>query len=218
MSQGALKLDLHVHTIYSDGRESPEVMLRTAKAIGLDGIAITDHDTFQGSTKVVGVIPGIEVTTQYGHVVVLCERPTMLPNTLPDLLDKVKDENCFSFPSHPFDNLRAGIGGMVYQFRFDGIEVYNSKAPKWANDRALRAAEELKLPGLANSDSHVKSALGSAFNLIHANSLNPEEVLEALRKGRLTSVGKGMGIKAKLEIVQWYLERKVARHPSRALR
>ena len=63
--------DLHTHTNFSDGSLSPEELLTTAKAIGLNYIAITDHDTVDGlqhlyenglyPAKGLKVIPGIEL-------------------------------------------------------------------------------------------------------------------------------------------------------------
>ncbi|BBD72675.1 phosphoesterase [Sulfodiicoccus acidiphilus] len=214
-----LKLDLHVHTYYSDGKESPEEMMRAARRAGLHMIAVTDHDTFDGAKTVAGrIVMGMEVTTQYGHVVVLCSEPMPLPKLLPDLLDASKDQNCLAFPSHPFDVTRAGLGERIHHFKFDAVEVFNSKAPRSANQRALEVSRTLSLPGLANSDSHVKSALGSAYNLVYADSTKPEDILEAIRKGMVTPVGIGLGVKAKLEIVEWYVQRKIAHNFRRPMR
>ena len=43
-----MKCDLHIHSNCSDGIFSPEALVDMAKARGLDCIAITDHDTFDG--------------------------------------------------------------------------------------------------------------------------------------------------------------------------
>ena len=40
--------DLHLHTYYSDGKESPAVVVARAKAMGIDVMAITDHDGMGG--------------------------------------------------------------------------------------------------------------------------------------------------------------------------
>lgn len=40
--------DLHCHTVFSDGRQTPADMVREACALGLHGVAITDHDTTAG--------------------------------------------------------------------------------------------------------------------------------------------------------------------------
>lgn len=64
--------DLHIHTTYSDGALSPEEIIDLATKKGMDGIAITDHDTVNGiesalniskKHKKLYVIPGIEFGT-----------------------------------------------------------------------------------------------------------------------------------------------------------
>ena len=69
-----LKFDLHVHTNHSDGRLSPAKMVDLGVAKGLDGIAITDHDTTTGIKEAIEqshkynnfkVIPGIEFSCIY---------------------------------------------------------------------------------------------------------------------------------------------------------
>ena len=73
-----LKCDLHVHSRFSrDGESRVEEILKRAEQVGLDAIAITDHDTTEGyhharlcKSRVL-VIPGIEVSTRQGHLIVL---------------------------------------------------------------------------------------------------------------------------------------------------
>ncbi len=69
--------DLHVHTNASDGVLSPVEVIRLALKSGLDGLAITDHDTLQGVAPAqdfirshqiqLDFIPGIEINTDYGE-------------------------------------------------------------------------------------------------------------------------------------------------------
>ena len=40
--------DLHVHSYYSDGKLSPRRIAEEAKALGLHGLALSDHDTIEG--------------------------------------------------------------------------------------------------------------------------------------------------------------------------
>jgi len=80
----AYKGDMHIHTHYSDGRQSPIYMAVRAKELGLDFIAITDHDKYQPSleaieeAKKIGLnlllFPGEEVSVREGcgHFVALC--------------------------------------------------------------------------------------------------------------------------------------------------
>jgi len=46
VSQPEFRADLHCHSTCSDGSEDPHVLLRLAKQAGLQGLSITDHDTF----------------------------------------------------------------------------------------------------------------------------------------------------------------------------
>jgi len=72
--RGFMIFDLHIHTIFSDGLLLPEKVVKLAMARGMDGIAITDHDTINGIEpalkykklfKDFHVIPGIEFGTIY---------------------------------------------------------------------------------------------------------------------------------------------------------
>lgn len=67
------KGELHCHTIHSDGDSTPLETVRKAESLGLDFLAITDHnnmthlaDLAQIDTPLI-LIPGYEVTTYYGH-------------------------------------------------------------------------------------------------------------------------------------------------------
>jgi 3',5'-nucleoside bisphosphate phosphatase len=43
-----MRIDLHTHSLISDGTDSPRELVRLAAAAGLDVVALTDHDTFDG--------------------------------------------------------------------------------------------------------------------------------------------------------------------------
>jgi predicted metal-dependent phosphoesterase TrpH len=63
-------VDLHVHSTASDGSLSPLKIIERAKEIGLRAIAITDHDTIEGSAEALGyppwpsleILSGIEIS------------------------------------------------------------------------------------------------------------------------------------------------------------
>ena len=67
-------VDLHMHTIHSDGSNSPAEIVRLAKKNGLDTISITDHDSLNGFSEAfnegkklgVEVIPGVEISSDIG--------------------------------------------------------------------------------------------------------------------------------------------------------
>ena len=71
-----MKMDLHVHSTASDGRFSPQELVSMAARSGLEIIAITDHDSVEGSAPALKtaqefhplkVIPGVEVSTDVPH-------------------------------------------------------------------------------------------------------------------------------------------------------
>lgn len=61
-------IDLHVHTLASDGSDTPVDVVRMAAELGLRAVAVTDHDTFAGLPEAieagarygVEVVPGVE--------------------------------------------------------------------------------------------------------------------------------------------------------------
>jgi predicted metal-dependent phosphoesterase TrpH len=67
-------IDLHTHTTESDGTLSPAELMDAAASIGLEAIAITDHDTFSGydaaipeaAKRSVNLLCGIEISTAWG--------------------------------------------------------------------------------------------------------------------------------------------------------
>ena len=75
----ALEIDLHVHTVHSgSARLSAEHVAGEAVRRGLSHVAITDSGSVDGVREILGrpgltVIPGVEVSTEEGHFVVLCE-------------------------------------------------------------------------------------------------------------------------------------------------
>ncbi len=67
--------DLHAHTLHSDGTLTVPELAALAVASGLDALAVTDHNTVAHHAELAGagrrygvaLIPGQEVTTEYGH-------------------------------------------------------------------------------------------------------------------------------------------------------
>lgn len=70
-----MRIDLHTHSRVSDGTDAPAELVRQAAAIGLDVVALTDHDTAAGwgeaaeAARDAGIelVPGMEISTVDGH-------------------------------------------------------------------------------------------------------------------------------------------------------
>lgn len=67
-----MRIDLHTHSLASDGTETPADVVAAARAAGLDALALTDHDTTRGWAEAtdaavrlgVWLVPGIEISTR----------------------------------------------------------------------------------------------------------------------------------------------------------
>lgn len=67
-----MRIDLHMHSRVSDGTDAPAELMRRAHDAGLDAVALTDHDTFDGLAEAadaaselgLAFVPGLEMSTQ----------------------------------------------------------------------------------------------------------------------------------------------------------
>ncbi|NNL13487.1 MAG: PHP domain-containing protein [Acidimicrobiia bacterium] len=91
-----MAVDLHTHSTYSDGSETPAELIATAKRARLEAIALTDHDNLDGIPEAmeaaahhdIELIPGVELSCEWDrggfHMVVLWLEPG--PGPLQDRL------------------------------------------------------------------------------------------------------------------------------------
>ncbi len=92
-----MAVDLHTHSTYSDGSDSPAEIVSAAAAAGLEAVALTDHDNLNGILEAaaaadaseVELIPGVELSCEWQpggmHLVVLWLEPG--PGPLQDRLE-----------------------------------------------------------------------------------------------------------------------------------
>ncbi|MGZ9222319.1 MAG: PHP-associated domain-containing protein [Anaerolineales bacterium] len=195
--------DLHIHTIHSyDGTASVPAVLRRAKQIGLDVIAITDHDEIAGSLKAlelapkygVQVIPAVEVTTAEGDLLALnVTEKIQRDRPLLDTVLKVRELGGFCIAPHP---MAGGIGmksltaySILKALRnpdvaqtLIAIETYNATViDKISNHYAHILAERLNIAQTASSDAHIVEAIG--LGVTEFDGCTTQDLLRALRKG-----------------------------------
>jgi 3',5'-nucleoside bisphosphate phosphatase len=71
-----VRIDLHTHSVASDGTDPPAEVIRAAARAGLDVVALTDHDTTSGWDEAAAVarrlgmalVPGMEISCQAGGI------------------------------------------------------------------------------------------------------------------------------------------------------
>ncbi len=195
-----LTCDLHVHTSYSkDGESSVEEILKRAEELGLDAIAITDHDSVDGAKRAltipspVLVIPGIEVSTRQGHLLVLGVTE-VIPAGL-DVIETVhiaRRMGALLILPHPYHIWRHGVArrkksGMTV---VDAVETFNSRyIVGSANSKAARIAIRLGKPCVGGSDAHNAKFVGFGRTYVDAEK-NVPAILDAIRAGKVTCGGK----------------------------
>lgn len=140
--QGWGLAELHAHTSASDGVPSPGALVQRADQLGLDVLAITDHDTIDGALRArdvaaatdarVEVIVGMEVTTRrQDHVVGLfLEHPVPIFRPLDETVEAIQAQGGLAIVAHPFLGVPTSISGKrllcaLARVRFDGIETEN---------------------------------------------------------------------------------------------
>ncbi len=192
-----MRFDLHVHSNCSDGHDDVRTILRAAVRRGLAGLSITDHDTLQGSLKATKIIreerldliliPGAEVTTSEGHLLVLGVQELPPRGHSPEETTKMaREQGGITIVPHPYHPFRHSIGHIP---DCDAVEVYNSKHLFGiANTRARMGAKKRRLPMVAGSDSHFAATVGLGVTEIEAT--NADGAVAAIRVGQTRVMGK----------------------------
>lgn len=193
------RYDLHSHTAVSPcSAADPADIVARAVARGLDGIAVTDHDTTAGVDLVreaappeLEVVPGVEVTTAQGHLLGLgIEEPPERGIDPLDAIDHVHTHGGVAVLAHPFDRLREYYDTDLPALadRVDAVECVNSRCLfERFNRRAGAFADEHGLAVTGGSDTHFPMEVGRAVTEIEGDG----SVLEAIREGRTSAVGRG---------------------------
>ena len=135
-----MKLELHSHSWYSRGHilgeeniVSPVEMVKEARKKGLNGIAITDHNSLESwdSLKRMKfddfiIIPGEEISTRQGHLIALGIEEAIDPNQdVLETIDKIHQQGGITIAPHPYDISKKGIRNFS---RFtDAIEVFKDE-------------------------------------------------------------------------------------------
>jgi hypothetical protein len=194
--------DLHLHTVHSDGRYQPADLLAAARAVGLDFIVSTDHNTSAANRawsalRHAGplVIAGEEVTTRHGHWLAVG-----LPGTgwvdwryaprdavFADYAAQVRHGGGIVVAAHP----AVPLPGSRWEFGYhavDAVEVWNG-AWNLDDEVSLRIWQRLlrrgrRIAAVGGSDSHgPHQPVGRPQTVVNAQ-LSAPALIEALRGGR----------------------------------
>lgn len=195
-----ISIDPHVHSEASfDGKEPIDLILEHAADIGLDAVAITDHDEIDASIKAAEIaddygligVPGVEVSTSVGHLLALGvdERPEE-NKPMKHTIKRIREMGGAAVIPHPFQRTRHGIKKRKIT-RPDAIETYNAWIfTGYRNRRAKKYARNRDLPGVASSDAHSVGTVGRAYTEIlfkgkeSKEEIETQDIVEAIKDGK----------------------------------
>jgi hypothetical protein len=217
--QRELFADFHVHSDHSkDSVSSVADILVRAREVGLDVVAITDHDSVDGGIEAreladrygVRVIVGEEVKTAEGEVVGLFLERTVPPGmTFAATIAAIKGQGGIVYVPHPFDRLHAVPSAELLRADvadIDVLEVFNSRlAFPGFNEQAERFARRYRIPAAAGSDAHVLASLGTALTGMD-DFTGPGDFVAALAESRIVRRPKSYLYLQSLKLVQTNLD------------
>jgi predicted metal-dependent phosphoesterase TrpH len=200
------RADLHMHTTFSDGWPSPHELVKHAASIGLNVIAVTDHDTIEGGLRAADhaskrggceVVIGEEISSRDGHIVGLFLERRIRPGmSAAATVHAIHDQGGLAVAVHPFWRTQRrvrggvvhGVGWLAAELDFDAIEIENATPGFYFfNQLARRMNMGLGAAELGGSDAHILDAVGRAYTGFSGRSA--QALRTAIENGR-TSAGR----------------------------
>ena len=191
-----------MHTHFShDSKVTPERIAARCSEVGLDCIAVTDHNSIEGALAVrqiapFAVIVGEEVLSSEGEITGLFLTEMVPAGLSPvETARRIKDQGGLVSIPHPFDRFRRNVisrSALEELLPYtDIVEAFNSRNNLPADDRkAVVFATEHGLLTSGVTDAHTTLELGRTYVEMPEFDGTPEGFKEALAKG--TIVGRRM--------------------------
>ena len=197
-----LKADLHLHTAEDPldrVRYTAKELISKAADEGFDVISITNHhrmtfnqDLFSHAQGMgILLIPGIEMTIQRRHVLVLNPPPYKMCADFFSL-SKLRRPDTLIIAPHPYFPGTYSLNGYLLKHLnlFDALEYchFYSQMINF-NQRAVEVSQSFGFPLIGNSDAHFLSQLGATYSLIYAEK-NLAAVFAAIRQNKVKVVSR----------------------------
>jgi predicted metal-dependent phosphoesterase TrpH len=200
-----LKLDLHIHSQYSeDGAGTPELIIKSLQKKGLQGMAITDHNTVEGGLKALKVapkdfivIPGVEITTAEGHVIALDVKENIPRGlTVVETVDKIIDLNGIPLIPHLYRSMSGIKEDKLNRVidKISTIEVFNSCSVPQTNLKTAKIAKKYELGGTGGSDSHTPLYVGYGYTTVNTTDTNVDTIISEISKKKTWGEGKTLSV------------------------
>lgn len=203
--RGTWRVDLHTHTWASpDCLTDPRDLIERARDVGLNRLAVTDHNTIQGALEAHALAPDLIIVGQEidtatgGELIAYFVRDTVPPHLPPEeAIRRLRAQGAVISISHPLDALRGSAMGEANTLaliqQVDALEVFNARCLRAEFNR--RAAELAAAHGkliTAGSDAHTLAEVGAGYLELPVFRDNPEAFRASLARatagGRLTGL------------------------------
>lgn len=207
--------ELHAHSTHSDGQHEVAELARRARALGLDFVCLTDHNTAAGVREAAGqavtIVPGCEITTFSGHHPVYGVDEAVPWHAdgrllgLAEMVAPVRARGGVVSVAHPFRvdepvctgcRMPAGLEPAfdlleVWYKRWDGPDADNRAAYQLWNDLWRQGR---RITAVAARDWHgpsVEERFPGALPLtgVMTDGDRPEDVIAGLRRGEVILTG-----------------------------
>lgn len=204
-------IDLHCHTSErsDDSQASLRSLAKAARAAGLDGLCITDHDAFWPLAELIPIaresgillVPGCEINTDAGHVLVFGLEGYRFGHHHPEALaEDVRAAGGAMVLAHPYrrtlppgakpgsDRFEAALDRALENplvQLVDAIEVTNGRGSPPQNAFAALLAERARLPGVGASDAHDAAGAGKFATQFERRVAGVGDLARELAAGRV---------------------------------
>ena len=206
-------IDLHAHThpLSHDSLLSADDLVDAAKLAGLDGVCLTEHDFFWEDHAAADlakrhdflVIPGIEVNTEDGHILVFgLERFVYGMHRTAELARRAAQAGGVMIAAHPYrrqlpfelrhdgdwtDALDRATANPAYR-HMHAIETHNGRGSERENAFSQAIRERLGLSAIGAGDSHEARDVGRCATRFERRISGLADLIAELKAGRFAPV------------------------------
>jgi predicted metal-dependent phosphoesterase TrpH len=187
------RVDLHTHTIYSkDSLTRTEALLARARAVGLNKIAVTEHNRLDGALAAKRLAPdfvivGEEIKTTHGEIIAWYVQEEVPRGLSPqETVRRLREQGAVISIPHPLDSVRSSAMGLEQVLAIidsvDALEVLNARCVRAAdNTAAFELAQAHGKLMTAGSDAHIIQEVGRCVLEMPPFADNARAFLAALR-------------------------------------
>ena len=179
----AFRCLFHVHTRHSfDSLLAPETILDRARAMNVDVLIVTDHETMNGARDVrirsngnpKFAVMAAEYKTEKGDIIGLFLRQEIRTRNSGEVMAEIHAQDGLVVLPHPYKGHKLDNELLEH---VDLIEVHNSRCSEEENRSARELSQKLNLPSLGGADAHCAGELAAALNEFSAELPTDEAAL-----------------------------------------